>query len=386
VIPRKVGIVGVGYANFGLAYKETREESQLAFTAVKRALDMANISVADIDATVYCIADAFQGTNRLLRTIDAFGQSYNKPAVHVFTGGSAGIATMKVGYQYIASGLYDIVLLYGGNDFSSVVDGQQILNTASPPLFEKFFGVGALHMGAFHAASYMRKYGATEEDLALAASKSYALGAKNPYAHIRKPYSVEEILASPMMAWPLRQRECCPLSSGGTAIVMAFEERARELTDTPVWIRAIGSIADTWLSGYREYGKFSNLKILAERLYKEAGIKNPREEIDVAELFNVFSSHELLQYEAFGFCEEGKAVSLLREGATSEGGDIPVNMSGGMLCTNAGVASQLGRPAELALQLMGKFEGVQVRSPEVGLAHNCGGNLWQFHAAVILNR
>lgn len=383
---RKVGVIGVGYANFGLAYSEPREESQLAFTAIKRALDMAKITISDVDASFYCIGDAFQGTNRLQRTIDAFGQAYNQPAVHIFTGGSAGIATMKEGYQYIASGLCDIVLLYGGNDFSSIVDGQQILNTASPPLFEKQFGVGALHMGAFHASSYMRKYGATEEDYAIAAAKSFATGSRNPYAHIKKKYSVEEVLASPMMAWPLRQRECCPLSSGGTAIVMAFEEKAKELSDTPVWIKAIGGIGDTWLSGYRQYGQFDTLKVLARKLYEKAGIKNPRKDIDVAELFNVFSSHELLQYEAFGFCEEGKAVELLRSGATSEGGDLPVNMSGGMLCTNAGVASQLGRPAELALQLMGKFEGVQVKSPEIGLAHNCGGNHWQFHGAVIMSR
>lgn len=383
---RKVGIVGVGWSGFVSAYKETRGESEKSFSAIKRALDMAGLSITDVDASFYGCGDAFTGTNRIHRTVDAFGQYYNKPMVHVFTGGSAGIVTMKVGYQHIASGLYDIVLIYGASEGGNALEGQQILNTASPPLFEKFFGVGAIHMAALCAAGYMAKYGATEEDYALAAAKSYVAGAQNPYAQIRKAYTVEEILASPVVVWPLRLREICPLTSGGTALVLASEEKAKELTDTPVWIKAIGSITDTWLSGYRDYHRFANLKILAQRLYSQVGIKNPRKQIDVAELFNVFSSHELLQYEAFGLCEEGKAVELLRSGATSIGGDMPVNMSGGMLCTNAGTASQLFRAGELALQLMGKYEGIQVKSPEIGLAHNTGGNLWQFHSAVILSR
>lgn len=383
---RKVAIIGVGYSKFVPAHKETREESQIVFGAVKRALDMAGIPISDVEATVYSSGDAFAGCNRIYRTIDAFGQAFGRPAVENFTGGSAGISTIKIGYQYIASGMYDIVLIYGGNDFGAAVDGQQILNTASPPLFEKSFGVGAIHMATLHATSYMMRYGATESDLAIAAAKCYEAGSKNPYAQIRKGYSVEDILASDMTVWPLRLREICPMSSGGTALILASEEKAKELGQTPVWIKAIGGIGDTWLSGYREYGQFDNLKILAKKVYEKAGITNPREQIDVAELFNVFPSHEIMGYEAFGFCKEGKGIELLRSGATSIGGDIPVNMSGGLLCANAGVASQLARPAEVALQLMGKSEGIQVDSPEIGLAHNTGGNLWQYHSAIILNR
>lgn len=382
----KVAIIGVGYSDFLPAHKETREESQIVFTAVKRALDMAEISISDVEASVYSSGDAFAGCNRLYRTIDAFGQAFQRPAVENFTGGSAGISTVKIGYQYIASGLYDIVMIYGGNDFGAAVDGQQILNTASPPLFEKSFGVGAIHMASLHATSYMMKHGATEEDLAIASAKSYAAGAKNPYAQVRKNYTVDDVLASDMTVWPLRLREICPMTSGGTTLILASEEKAKTLSKTPVWIKAIGGIGDTWLSGYREYGQFANLKILAKKIYAEAGITDPRKQFDVAELFNVFPSHEIMAYESFGLCEEGKALELLRSGATSIGGDIPVNMSGGLLCTNAGVASQLARPAEIALQLMGKSEGIQLDSPKLGLAHNTGGNLWQYHSAAILSR
>ena len=117
-----------------------------------------------------------------------------------------------------------------------------------------------------------------------------------------------------------------------------------------------------------------------------AGIKNPRKEIDVAELFNPFSPFELWEYEGLGFCDEGKGAELVREGVTDIGGELPVNMSGSTLCTNSGISASLSRIGDVALQLMGKFEGAQVKSPEVGLAHAWGGNLGQFNCVTILSR
>ena len=126
--------------------------------------------------------------------------------------------------------------------------------------------------------------------------------------------------------------------------------------------------------------------ILANKLYDEVGIKNPREEIDVIEFFNAFAHYDLLGYEALGLCGEGEAVKLLRDGATDMDGDIPVNPTGSVLCTNGGIASAITRHAEIALQLMGKAKGIQVKSPEVGLAHTWGGNDGQFHTLAILSR
>ena len=383
---RRVAIIGVGYTTYGSIRSETREKSQIAFAAAKSALDMAGISIADINATVFGTVDGFEGTNRIDRTIDAFGQGYNAPVVLVNTGGTAGASAFKEAYHYIASGLYDIVLVYGSSTCGEVVDMQQILNTASPPLFEKCFGLGALQMAAFYCTRYMYEYGATEEDYALVAAKNHKVAAKNPYAHIRKGYSVEEVLASPMIGWPLRLYEICPISSGAAALVLASEEKAKELSDTPVWVRAIGCSTDTFQTGYKDYKGFWELKILCQKLYPAAGIKDPRKEIDVAEVFNPFSPFELWEYEGLGFCDEGKGSESVREGVTDIGGDLPVNMSGGTLCTNSGISASLSRIGDVALQLMGKFEGVQVKSPEVGLAHAWGGNLGQFNCITILSR
>jgi len=167
---------------------------------------------------------------------------------------------------------------------------------------------------------------------------------------------------------------------------MAAEGKAQELCDTPVWFKAMNSITDTFLSGYKTYKDFDKLKILAKKIYAQVGIKNPLAEIDVAELFNPFAPFELLAYEALGFCGEGEAVQLVKEGITDFGGELPCNPSGGTLCTNSGIAASVSRHAEVALQLMGKAEGHQVKSPEIGLAHSWGGNDGQFHTIAILSR
>ncbi len=381
---KKAAIIGVGMTKFTSCRRETRSRAELAFAAVKDALTSAKLELKDIDASVYTSVDGFEATVRPARTLEALGQVLNIPLIDVNTGGSAGGSGIKEAVHLIEAGIYDIVLVYGSPTFNSVVDNQQVLNTASPPIFEKPFGIGAVHMGAFYLTRYMRDYDLPEESWADVAAKNHRAAARNPYAHLRKGPTSAEILASPMIASPIRLLECCPTSSGAVAMIFASEKRAKELCDTPVWVRAMSSITDTFLSGFKSYQGFDKLKILAQKVMKAAGIKNPLKEIDVAELFNPFAGFELLEYEAVGFCKEGEARRLLDDGVTDVGGKLPVNMSGGVVCTNSGISASVIRHAEVALQLMGKAEGRQVKSPSVGLAHSWGGNDGQFHTLAVL--
>jgi len=382
---QKVAVIGVGNTEYTSNRRETRSKAELAFAAVKGALNMAGIGLADLEATVFSSVDGFEGNVRPARVLEAFGQGLNIPLVDVNTGGTAGGSGVKEAIHMVSAGLYDLVMVYGSPTFQGVVDNQQVLNTASPPIFEKPFGLGAAHMGSLYCAGYMRKYNFTMEDLAMVSAKSHKNAAKNPYAHLRKGYTLEEILNSPMVAWPLHMYEICPNSSGAVAMIFASEEKAKALCSTPVWVKAISSITDTFFTGYRPYTGFPQLKILAQKVYHRAGITNPRQEIDVAELFNPFGPFELLEYEALGFCGEGEGVGLLRSGATEINGDIPCNASGGTLCTNSGIAASVTRHAEVVLQLMGKAEGRQVKSPKTGLAHSWGGNDGQFHTVCIFS-
>lgn len=382
---RKVAIIGIGNTEYTSIRRETRSKAELAFAAIKSALDSVGLSIGDIEALVFTSVDGFEGNVRPSRTLEAFGQGYNIPLIDVNTGGTAGSSGIKEAVHLISAGLYDLVLVYGSPTFGEVVDIQQIINTATDSIFEKPFGLVGAMGGALYAARYMREYDAKEEDFALVAAKNHRTAASNPFAHLRKGYTVDEILASPIVAWPLRVYECCPVSSGAVAMVFASEEKTKELCDTPVWVKAIGTITDTFISGYKVYKDFDKLKILANKIYSMVGIKNPREEIDVVELFNAYAPFEFLGYEALGFCGEGEGVKLLREGATDLDGDIPVNPSGGVLCTNSGIAASVTRHAEVALQLMGRAEGRQVKSPEIGLAHTWGGSNGQFHTVAILS-
>lgn len=381
-------IVGVGYSDpetFTDHRESTTNKETLAFQAVGSALEHAGIEIDDLDATVFTSVDGFEGTNRIERTLEAFGQNTNIPLLSVNTGGTGGGSAFKTGYELVSSGMYDLVLVYGSSTWDSAVDAQQILNTAAPPLYEKPF-IAAAHMGAFYGTGYMEKHSATEEDFARAAAKNYQAAANNPYAHRREPYTVDDILESPMVVSPLRLLGTCPVSAGSSAIVLASRETARELTDTSVHVEDIDTISNTYLTGYREYEGFPKLATLADRVFERTGIDDPLTELDVAELFNPYIPFEPIEYDALGFCEPGEGPELLREGVTDMDGELPVNPSGGTICTNPGIAASVARHSEAALQLMDDAGDRQIDGAERAIAHSWGGNDGQFHSLAVLSR
>ncbi|MGD9858361.1 MAG: thiolase family protein, partial [Planctomycetaceae bacterium] len=384
---RRVAVVGVGYSDYTSIRRETREKSEIARSAIRAALDDLELSLGELDAVVYSSVDGFEGWNRCERLLPCFGQHAGLPVYSVHTGGTGGASALKEAWHMIAAELYELVLVYAGSTFNAVVDMQQILNTAMDPIFEKPLGTGAITIGAWYASRYLEEYGWEEEELARMAAQSHAHAARNSHAHLRHGWTFDDVMKSRMVSWPLREYEICPASSGATCIVLASQARACNLTSTPVWIDAIGSSTDTFLSGYREYLEFDMLAALAAELYSQCAITDPLNDFDVAELFNPFANFELLEYEALGFCGKGEAPNLVREGVTAMGGKLPVNPSGGTLCTNSGIAASLTRFAEVAVQLMGKAGDHQVSGePKRGIAHAWGGSNGQFHGLGIWSR
>lgn len=385
---RDVSVVGAGYSDpetFTDFRKSTRSKQELAISAIRSAAESAGVAPSDFDATVFTTVDGFEATNRIERTMEVFGSATNTPLISVNTGGTGGGSAFKAAYELIASGAHDLVLVYASSTFDSVIEGQQVMNTAAPPIFEKPF-IAAIHMGAFYASKYMDTYGATEADFALTAEKNYEAAAQNPWAHRNHPFSIDEILESELVAWPMRRLLTCPVSSGSGALIMASAEKARELTDDPVWVDSVQSNTNTFLTGYRTYESFPKLETLAERVYEEAGITDPRAQFDYVETFNPYIPFELMQYESLGFCDPGDGPELLRSGATRPDGSLPWNASGGVLCTNSGICAALSRHIETALQLMGEAGDRQVDDPEIGLSHSWGSNLGQFHTLAVMSR
>jgi len=206
----------------------------------------------------------------------------------------------------------------------------------------------------------------------------------NPYAHLRFEVTVQDVLNSMIVEWPLRLLDCCPRSDGAVAVIFASEDVAKTITDRPAWVNGAVSIADGPFFGDRPDVSYrAALAVAARRLYQKCGIKNPLKDIDVAELYIPFTSLELIQTEAYGFCDEGKGGELLEEGTTWMGGELPINPSGGVLCTNCIGATAELRVAEAALQVMGKGGLRQVPNVETALASGLGGML-QFHTLMML--
>lgn len=377
---RDVGGIGVGYSDpesFTDYRLSTMSKKEQAHEAITAALEHADAEPGDIDVALFCTVDGFEGTFRVERTLEVLGMGNDIPVISINTGGTAGGSGVKVAYEYLASGDYDTALIYGSPSFDSVVEAQPVMNTNADPLFERNF-VTAIQMGALPSSGYMEISGATLEDFAKVAAQNYQNAARNPYAHRNEGKTVEEVLDSPMVSWPLRRAMTCPVSSGAAAMVMAEEETAYEHRDNPVWVEDIDSIANNFETSYRTMDWFPKLETLADRIYERENIDDPLEAFDVCETFNPYIPFELIEYEAMGFCEKGDGKYLIRDGVTARDGKLPVNCSGGTLATNSGICASLSRHTEVVLQLMGEAGERQVDGAKRGLAQSWGANLGQF--------
>ena len=217
----------------------------------------------------------------------------------------------------------------------------------------------------------MQKYGATEDDYALAAVKNHKNAIKNPWAQFHKEFTVEAVKNSTMIASPIRLLHCSPITDGATAILLSGEPK--KYTDTPVYIRGMGIGYDTMGVFEREDPTFMLAsKIASEKAYKSAKI-GPKQ-VQVAEVHDAFSPAELMAYEAIGLANKGEGYKLLREGRTMADGDIPVNVSGGLKAKGHPIgATGIGMIIEIYLQVRGQAGERQVPGVEYGVVENHGG-------------
>jgi acetyl-CoA C-acetyltransferase len=383
-MPRKIAIIGVGLAKTATRRNDVTHP-ELLYEAVSAALEDAGITMEDIGSVAYGTMDPFDGINCPDKwDVDACGGALNKPYMKVTTGGTTGISNALAGYYHVASGLYDTCLAVGCQRVGESFDAQLVLNTCVDPVFERHTGVGAITVGAFQAAAHMAKYGTTHEQRLMVRVNANANAANNPYAHLRFEMTLDMALATRIISWPLRLADCCPRSDGACALIFASEEKTKEITDNPAWVKAAGSISDTYWAG-KPVADWDNLAMLGRRVYRMAKIEKPIKEIDVAELYDAFTIQQILELEALGFCKRGEGGRLVEEGGTKKNGEIPVNMSGGVLCTNPIGTTAMIRVAEAALQVMNKAGQRQVEDVETALAHGWGGTL-QFHGLMILGK
>jgi len=288
------------------------------------------------------------------------------------------------GVMRILTGPYDTALVLGVCKGSENPENDMITHFYTDPFYQRQIGLNETFAAALQMRAYMERFNITEEQCAKVVVKNRENALRNPYAHLRKKVDLEDVMNSERIMDPLKKLECAPKSEGIIALLLASEQKARRLTDKPVWCKGFSSSMDAFILGDRDLLD-GQLKNAAKRAYDMAGITNPSKEIDVAEVTEPYAFQELLWYEGLGFCDTGEGGKLLDSGATQIDGDIPVNPSGGVLAMNPYVSRGLYRLVEVALQIKGEAGERQVeKEVNTGLAHGTHGFAGQCHAVAIL--
>ncbi len=376
---RKVAVIGIGNSKFGV--RQDVNISELAFEAVKPALEDASVEARDIPFVALGSVGAGAWYEELLPAVvvSEYCGMTGAGLVRCEAACASGSAAFFTAYSAIASGHADVAMAMGVEKMREIdsATAMEWIGRAGYYLWEFHnFGVTFPAYYALHANAHMAKYGTTEEDLALVAVKNHKYGSMNPIAHLQNRVTVDDVMNSMVIASPLKLYDCCPLTDGASALVLASEEKVKELgVDMPVWVAGIGYSSGT--ANLSKRNSFVGLEAsvqASQRAFKAAGITPGQ--VDFAEVHDCFTIAEIMAYEDIGFCGRGEGVKLLREGQTEIGGKIPVNMDGGLKSKGHPIGTTgCSMIYEIAKQLRGKAEkGRQVPlKNNIGLAHNVGG-------------
>ncbi len=367
-----VAIVGAGQTKHARRRTDV-STAGLVREAVDAALADAGLEFSDIDSVVIASGPVlFAAVNQPEKwLVDACGARM-KPVCRVTSGGGTGLAGALSGVSQVAGGFADRVLVVA---YDKLSEGalQYSISTLYDPFWGREFAVGIMGFAAAYWRARMDLLGHTEEAAALVSVKNHRHALMNPFAHIRKEVTVEDVMASRPLAWPIKLLDVPPISDGACAVVLASEQAAAAITDRPAWIRAIAYYAEGDNAANRAMIQSEPLQIAAQRVYKKSGVTNPLRQFDVAELQEPYTCFELSYYEGLGLCPSGGAAELIESGATSMGGELPVNPSGGCMGANPIGATALIRLAEVAHQVTGKAGERQVEGAELALVQAGGG-------------
>jgi acetyl-CoA C-acetyltransferase len=373
---RDVAIIGTAVTSFGELW-ETSLRSLWAEAALA-ALTDAGVDSVDL-ITIGCMSSGlFTGQEHLASLLtDELGMA-GVPAARVESACASGGLAVRVGFAEIAAGLAETVLVTGVEKMTDV-DGAAAtyaLGTAADSETEGFHGVTFPGLYAMLARIHMQRYGTTREQLAQVAVKNHANGLLNRHAQYHLNVTVESVLASTLVADPLRLLDCSPVTDGAAAIVLTTVERARELAAgrPVVVIKGSGLATDSIsLANRRELAELRAVRLAGERAYTMAG-RSP-DDIHVAEVHDCFTIAEIMATEALGFFEPGSGGPAVEKGLTSLEGRIPVNPSGGLKSKGHPVgATGVAQMVEITKQLRGEAGQRQIEGAKIGLAQNMGGS------------
>jgi acetyl-CoA C-acetyltransferase len=372
---RKVAIVGVGHSRFGR--RTDVNVAELAFESIKDAIVDSGIDKKDVSSVTVGTAGGWYEEALPAVTVNEYAGFHSVSTMRVEAACASGSAAVRGAYLDIASGQADVALAIGIEKMTEVdtLTSVELIGRAGSYMWEfENYGMTFPAYYALYAVAHMKKFGTTEEDLARVAVKAHHYGAMNNLAQFQKEITIEKVLSSQVVSWPLKLYDACPLTDGSAAVVLAEEETAKRLTDTPIWIKGFGISSDSAnLSKRDDFVGLSATVDAAKRAY--AASKLGPSDIDVATCHDCFTIAEIMAYEDLGFCKKGEGQLLVRDGQTEIGGRIPVNLDGGLKAKGHPIgATGVSMMVEITKQLRG--EAGQRQAPIKngnGLVHNVGG-------------
>ena len=378
----KVAIVAAAQTKYE-ERKDGADISEMVYEVVKQTLDETGLKFSEdgtgIDATVSCSQDLWDGrTISSTWCIDVAG-GHLRPEEKV---AGDGVSAVTYGALQVLSGHFDIVLVVAYCR-ESITQGSLVEWMSIDPIYHRMLGLDFCSGAALQATRYMNKYNITCEQCAKEVVWSHRQAKNNPYAQTPKDLTVEDVLSSPILASPIRVLDSKPVSDGAVAVILANENKARKLTNRPVWIKGFGTCYDAHFPGERDLAECDALILAAKQAYGMADITDPLKQIDVAEISEQYSYQGLLWSEGLGFCrrgEGGKFIDRLFAGQI----EMALNPSGGALVGNPVTVTGATRVAEATLQLMGQAGTRQVQGAGVALAHGMDGLCGQTHHVMIL--
>ncbi len=362
-------IVGVGRTKFGVLDKGLPE---LAYEAMLKALDDAELSVKDLDA-IYCAnfcAGPFTQQLHLNSLIAALLPGSNMPIIRIETACASGGAAL---YQaFISLSKFENIMVVAVEKMTHVdsLHGVYNIAMAGDASLDQSQGLIFPASYALIAQQHMLEYGTTLDDLALISFKNHKNANLNELAHFyEKEVDLDMIKDSVVVCSPLRLFDCSPISDGAAAVIVSRDKRSSRDTNVIGASMATDSIS---LAQRKVLTSFTATKLAAAKAYKQAKLESP--DIDFLEVHDCFTIAELIAMEDLGFCRPGEGKYMIRDGRTMLDGDIPVNVDGGLKADGHPVgASGIAQVIEVVTQCRGEAGKRQVKNAEIGLSHNVGG-------------
>ena len=371
----RVAVVGIGHSKFGR--RTDVNLGELAFESIKQAIDDAGVDKKDINNVVVGSMGAWSEEALPAVVVNEYAGLSGAGTMRVEAACASGSAAVKSAYNSIVSGEGNLALAVGVEKMTEVDSSTsvELIGRAGSYFWEfENFGITFPAYYALYATAHMSRFGTTQEDLSRVAVKAHHYGALNPLAQFQKEITLEKAMDSQVVAWPLRLFDACPLTDGSAAVVLASEEVARTLTDTPIWIRGVGYSSDSAnMSRRGDYVGLEAVVKAAKSAYAMAKVTPG--DIDVATAHDCFTIAELMAYEDLGFCRKGEGAKMIREGETELGGRIPINLDGGLKAKGHPIgATGVSMTVEITKQLRGEAGRHQAPIKNgVGLVHNVGG-------------